>query len=85
MILGNIRTDTLKYIWEESSLTQHLRSLVYRTIRGCDSCDNRKYCTTCLIMNANDNDNEYMKVNPYMCELAAVKKSAIIDKNGGIR
>jgi len=38
-----------------------------------------------LIMNANENDGgDYMRVNPYMCELARIKRRVIEGKMGEI-
>ena len=80
MILGNINSSTLKYIWEEVPITQSLRELKYRDFEKCGKCQVRKYCTTCLIMNANDAEGDYKKVNPYMCELAKMKKKVVEEK-----
>lgn len=77
MILGNVISSSLKYIWEDAPLTKHLRELKYQDFVECSICQNRKYCTTCLIMNANEKNGDYMIVNPYMCELAKIKKSVL--------
>ena len=84
MILGNINTTSLRSIWEDSPMTKHLRVLRYRDFEECGVCQNRKYCTTCLIMNANENGGDYMQVNPYMCELAKIKRRVIEGKMGEI-
>lgn len=77
MILGNINSMTLRHIWEDAPLTKHLRGLRYRDFDNCSVCQDRKYCTTCLIMNANENGQDYMHVNPYVCALAKIKRCAI--------
>ena len=77
MILGNVIASSLKYIWEDAPLTKHLRELKYQDFVECSICQNRKYCTTCLIMNANEKNGDYMTVNSYMCELAKIKKYVI--------
>jgi len=84
MVLGNLNAMTLRQIWEDSPLTKHLRDLKYRDFEECSVCQDRKYCTTCLIMNANENGGDYMQVNPYMCELARIKKRIIEVKMGKI-
>ena len=85
MVLGNLNAMTLRQIWEDSSLTKHLRDLKYRDFEECSVCRDRKYCTTCLIMNANENDRgDYMRVNPYMCELARIKRCVIEGKVGKV-
>ena len=65
-------------------MTKHLRGLKYRDFEECSVCQDRKYCTTCLIMNANENVCDYMRVNPYMCELARIKRRVIEGKMGEI-
>ncbi len=80
MILGNLNTMTLKSIWEDSPLTNHLRQLKYYDFEECSACRDRKYCTTCLIMNANEKDGNYMNVNPYLCAAAKVKRQSIEKK-----
>ncbi len=77
MVLGNLSSLTLKQIWEELPLTKHLRELKYRDFQKCYVCSNRKYCTTCLVMNTNEHRNDYMVVNPYMCELTGIKQNII--------
>lgn len=84
MVLGNLNAMTLRQIWEDSPLTKHLRDLKYRDFEECSVCQDRKYCTTCLIMNANENGGDYMQVNPYMCELAKIKCRVIEGKIGEI-
>ncbi|MBQ2175652.1 MAG: hypothetical protein II453_11545, partial [Alphaproteobacteria bacterium] len=56
----------------------------YRDFGECSVCQDRKYCTTCLIMNANENAGDYMQVNPYMCELTKIKRRVIEGKMGEI-
>lgn len=80
MKLGNLNTMTLRQIWEDSPMTKHLRALKYRDLEECSVCQDRKYCTTCMIMNANENGSDYMRVNPYMCELARIKRRVIEGK-----
>ncbi len=73
--LGNINVQTLEYIWEKSSQVNYLRNLKYNDFRKCSECGIRAYCTSCLIMNANDSmASDFMEVSPYLCELAQAKK-----------
>jgi len=77
-VLGNIMDRSLEDIWEHDSQTKYLRNLKFRDFKQCRDCGIRKYCTTCLVMNANENpENDYMKVNPYVCQLAEVRRAAI--------
>lgn len=74
--LGNLSESTLKEIWESSRLTIQLRNLKYSDFLACKSCLNKKYCNTCLIMNANEDIcGDYHRVNPFMCTIAKMKKN----------
>lgn len=78
LTLGNLEKQSLKQIWEQVPMTQKLRFLSYKDFPKCNTCMEKKYCTTCLIMNANENpDGNYMKTNPFMCEVAKMKKKEI--------
>lgn len=78
MILGNLKEKSLAQIWNDEPKTRALRALKYKDFRECSTCEDKMYCTTCLIMNANENiENNCMKVNPYMCNLARLKRMAI--------
>lgn len=73
--LGNLSESTLQDIWENAPLTNQLRNLRYNDFHECKECQDRKYCNTCLIMNANENaEGNYHKVNPFMCAVAKMKK-----------
>ena len=73
--LGNIKNQSLRKIWEESPMVQYLRELTYGHFLKCNSCQDKKYCTPCLIMNANeDSSGNLSNINPFICEIARIKK-----------
>ena len=73
--LGNIKNQSLRKIWEESPMVQYLRELTYGHFLKCNSCQDKKYCTPCLIMNANeDSSGNLSNINPLICEIARIKK-----------
>lgn len=72
--LGNLKNHTLKDIWNNNPTVIHLRNLRNKDFPKCLVCQNRRYCSPCLIMNANEDINgDYMKINHYMCNLARIK------------
>ena len=73
--IGNVNEISIQKIWNESPVVSKLRNLKYQDFPKCSFCQNKKYCTTCLIMNANEDPNgNYSQVNTYMCEVAKLKK-----------
>lgn len=73
--LGSIKDDSLKRIWEESSGIQELRSLSYDDFPVCRVCEDREFCSICLIRNANESAaGDYRQINPYYCEIARIKR-----------
>ena len=73
--LGNINEDSLASIWDYSPLVQQLRELNYDDFPKCHTCEDKDYCSRCLICNANESlSHDYKEVNPYFCEIARLKK-----------
>lgn len=72
--LGNLIESSLFDIWEKSPKTIQLRNLKYNDFPKCKLCRDKKFCSTCLILNANEDVNgNYKRVNPFMCEIARLK------------
>lgn len=79
LILGNIWNRSLEDIWENDLQTKFLRELRYKDFDKCRDCGTRSYCTTCLVMNANDNSEmDYMRVSSYSCQMAEVRRSVLL-------
>ena len=74
LIIGNLKEQSLSELWENSVIINRLRSLEFKDFPKCNSCPDKKYCNTCLVMNANEDVNgNYMNVNTFQCEAARVK------------
>ena len=72
--IGNLQNQRLVDIWNNNPIVQHLRSLTFKDFNTCKKCGDRRYCPTCLIMNANEDDQgDLFAINPYMCEIARIK------------
>ena len=77
---GNINEDTLANIWDNSLLVQQLRKLNFDDFPKCRTCEDKEYCSRCLIRNVNESLNhDYKDINPYFCEVARIKRR--IDQN----
>lgn len=75
LLLGNIHNQHLRTIWEESPQVRYLRGLTFGHFPKCNSCQDKIFCSPCLIMNSNeDAKGDYTNINPFMCEVARIKK-----------
>lgn len=78
LTIGNLGCHSLRYIWEKAPITNQLRNLKYKDFPQCNLCQDKKYCTICLIMNANENiKGDYKNVNPFQCEVARIKREQL--------
>lgn len=72
-ILGDLKKNTVQEIWENSEKIKALRKIKRKAFEKCISCENRGYCTVCMMSNANEdlNGNAY-EINDYHCKSAAM-------------
>ena len=72
--IGNLKERSLKDLWENSAVVNRLRSLTYKDFPKCNTCIDKKYCSTCLVMNVNeDKHGNYKHINSFLCESARLK------------
>lgn len=75
LILGDIKDTPLLEIWEESPQIRELRNLTLEDFPTCRSCEDKDYCSICLIRNANESiRGSYKDVNPFFCRIAGMKR-----------
>ena len=73
--LGNVKDDSLKQIWEQSTGIQELRSLTYNDFPNCRACEDNAFCSICLIRNANESKSgDFRQLSPYYCKIAQMKR-----------
>lgn len=81
--LGNIMDQSLDEIWIKSAMTNKLRELTYENFPRCNSCADKSYCNTCLILNANeDARGDYKNINTFQCEVAKIKHRQCLLRSG---
>lgn len=77
-VIGNLKTSTIKEIWEISEDVKELRKIKRESFPKCLDCDNRGYCTICMMCNSNENcDGNAFTINEYHCKIAAMKNAKI--------
>ena len=71
---GNVKTETLQEIWNNSIVLNKLRSIRRSDFHECENCDAAEYCNICLARNCNESGGDPLKVNPHFCEIAHLNK-----------
>lgn len=77
-VVGNIKNTTLKEILESSKEIEKLKNIKRENFPKCVSCEDRGYCTVCMMSNANENpDGDYFKINEFHCKVASLIHSKV--------
>lgn len=72
-VLGNLNQQTLREIWMDSGKLHRLRKIKRRDFPKCVDCDDRGYCTVCMMCNSNeDPDGNPFAINVFHCKAAAI-------------
>jgi len=72
-VVGNIKKDSLKEIWETSEKIRYLRGLRKKDFPQCIQCPDKQFCTMCMVRNANEHpQGDPLSVNKYFCSIARV-------------
>lgn len=76
--IGNLKDNSIKEIWESSKKIQELREVKRESFPQCVECENRGYCTVCMMSNSNENSNgDAFKVNDFHCKVASMMHSKV--------
>lgn len=72
-IIGDLNHNTIAEIWESSPAIQDLRKIKRSEFSKCVTCEDRGYCTVCMMRNANENpDSDVFKINDFHCKVSAI-------------
>ena len=73
--IGNLKDNSIKEIWESSKIIQDLRQVKRESFPQCVECEDRGYCTVCMMSNSNENsDGDAFKVNDFHCKVASMMR-----------
>lgn len=76
--LGNLQEKSIKEIWQDSSEIKCLREIKRNSFPRCVSCEDRGYCTVCMMSNSNENeDGDAFRINEFHCKVAAMMRSRV--------
>ncbi|KZL88936.1 radical SAM protein [Clostridium magnum] len=76
--LGNLFENSIKEIWGNSNEIKCLREIKRNSFPQCVSCEDRGYCTVCMMSNSNESkDEDAFKIDEFHCEVAAMMHSRV--------
>ncbi len=82
-VVGNIKENSLKEIWENSPKVQFLRSLRKRDFPKCTRCEAKEFCTMCMVRNANeDPQGNPFVLNEFFCEIVKFNREKVMESRG---
>lgn len=72
-IIGSLNQKTLRDIWENSEKIQALRQIKRKQFPKCVACEDRGYCTVCMMNNSNGSpDGNIFHIDDFNCKAAAL-------------
>lgn len=74
--IGNLNRNSIKEIWETSGKIKELRQIKRNSFLKCVTCEDRGYCTVCMMCNSNEN-GDAMKINDFHCKIASKMHSKV--------
>lgn len=81
-ILANINEYKLCDIWNNSPKIKHLRDLRRRDVPKCLECENKDFCSMCMVRNANESPSgDPLQPSSFFCHVAKITKEIFIDKS----
>lgn len=81
-VLGNVKSQSLKEIWENSIRVKELRKLTQASFPQCVNCEARQYCARCLVRNYNESGGDMFKINKHFCDVAFLNKRLVEERYG---
>jgi radical SAM protein with 4Fe4S-binding SPASM domain len=79
-VVGNVKQNSLKDIWDNSEKVQYLRGLRNQDFHKCIQCPDKEFCTICMVRNANENpQGDPLAVNEYFCNIAKLNRNILLE------
>jgi radical SAM protein with 4Fe4S-binding SPASM domain len=78
--VGNVCDTSLEEIWKKSPPANYLRSLRKKDLPKCVQCEDRAFCSVCMVRNANESPTgNPLEINEHFCKVAALNRKIVID------
>lgn len=72
-VIGDLNTQSLKEVCENSKELKALKQITWNHFPKCIECEDRGYCTVCMMSNSNESSNkDPFAINKYHCQIAAM-------------
>ncbi|MDP7445309.1 MAG: PqqD family peptide modification chaperone [Candidatus Poseidoniia archaeon] len=78
--VGDVSRQSLEEIWNSSPELNKLRGITNASFPNCLSCNDRKYCSMCMVRNFNESGGDPLKINTHFCRVARINHQ-IVDKH----
>lgn len=76
-VLGNVYTNSLKEIWENSPKVKELRKITQASFPLCLDCEALDYCNRCLVRNFNESEGDMFAIPKHFCDVAFLNKKLV--------
>jgi radical SAM protein with 4Fe4S-binding SPASM domain len=78
--VGNVCDTSLEEIWKNSPKVKYLRSLRKKDLPKCVQCENRAFCSVCMVRNANESPiGNPLEINEHFCKVAALNREIVLN------
>lgn len=75
---GNLNTESLKQIWEDSPQIKYLRNLRQKDFGKCLECEDFDFCMMCMSRNSNeDPDGNIFNIPKITCDAARIHRKVV--------
>jgi radical SAM protein with 4Fe4S-binding SPASM domain len=79
-IVGNVKENAIKDIWDNSERVQYLRGLRKQDFPKCIQCPDKEFCTMCMVRNANENPlGNPLVVSEHFCKVAQLNRKITLE------
>ena len=79
-IVGNVKETSLESIWKNSEKVQYLRNLRNQDFPKCVQCDDKEYCSVCMVRNSNESPSgDPLAVNEHFCNISKLNKKIVFE------
>lgn len=73
-VVGNVFKTSLREIWDNSPQLKMLRNVSHRDFPKCLKCQDRDYCSMCMVRNFNESGGDMFHQAEHFCEVAHLTK-----------